>query len=51
MADHIVVIADGVVAESGSHTELMASGGRYARLYATQAAAYAASPPMSEHAG
>ena len=41
MADRIIVIVDGRVAESGSHEELMRSGGRYAQLYAAQAAAYA----------
>lgn len=40
MADHVIVIADGGVAESGSHRDLLASGGRYAELYATQAKAY-----------
>ncbi|NUR63725.1 MAG: ABC transporter ATP-binding protein [Catenulispora sp.] len=42
MADHVIVIADGGVVESGSHRELLASGGRYAELYATQAKAYEA---------
>ncbi|NGY64792.1 ABC transporter ATP-binding protein [Lentzea sp. NEAU-D13] len=41
MADHVIVIADGAIVESGSHTDLLESGGRYAELYATQAAAYA----------
>jgi ATP-binding cassette subfamily B protein len=40
MADLIVVIEDGRVAESGSHTTLMARGGPYADLYSLQAAAY-----------
>jgi ATP-binding cassette subfamily B protein len=39
-ADSIVVLADGRVAEQGTHAELMAAGGRYAQLYAIQAAAY-----------
>jgi ATP-binding cassette subfamily B protein len=34
-ADRIIVIVDGKVAESGSHAELVASGGRYAEMYAT----------------
>lgn len=36
-ADRIVVIADGRVVEDGSHSELMALGARYARLYELQA--------------
>jgi ATP-binding cassette subfamily B protein len=33
-ADRIVVMADGQVAETGSHDELLAAGGRYAELWA-----------------
>ena len=40
MADRIVVIADAQVAECGTHTELLALGGRYAELFALQAAGY-----------
>jgi len=35
-AERIVVIADGKIAESGSHSELLATGGMYAALYETQ---------------
>jgi ATP-binding cassette subfamily C protein CydCD len=35
-ADTIVVMADGRVAETGSHDELMRSSGLYAQLVATQ---------------
>ena len=35
-ADKIVVLKDGVVAEEGSHDQLMALGGVYAELYHTQ---------------
>lgn len=35
-ADRILVVADGRIAEHGSHAELMALGGRYADLYRTQ---------------
>jgi ABC-type multidrug transport system fused ATPase/permease subunit len=35
-ADQIIVIADGVVAESGTHTELLARNGIYAQLHRTQ---------------
>jgi ABC-type multidrug transport system fused ATPase/permease subunit len=40
-ADVIAVLADGGVAEWGSHDELMARGGTYARLFRLQAAAFA----------
>jgi ATP-binding cassette subfamily B protein len=40
MADAVVVIADGRVAEAGSHAELMARGGLYAELYDLQARSY-----------
>ncbi|MFE9999740.1 ABC transporter ATP-binding protein [Streptomyces avermitilis] len=39
-ADTIVVLADGAVAESGSHQELMDRGGRYARMFTVQADRY-----------
>ncbi|MFB6852288.1 ABC transporter ATP-binding protein [Streptomyces sp. NPDC001939] len=34
-ADRVVVMADGRVAEDGTHTELLALGGRYAELWRT----------------
>ncbi|GAB2838372.1 ABC transporter ATP-binding protein [Lentzea nigeriaca] len=40
-ADLIVVLADGGVAELGSHHDLLARNGRYARLYRSQADAFA----------
>ncbi|SFR04572.1 ATP-binding cassette, subfamily B [Lentzea waywayandensis] len=40
-ADLIVVLADGGVAERGSHRALLAENGRYARLYRSQADAFA----------
>jgi ATP-binding cassette, subfamily B, bacterial len=40
-ADTIVVLADGVVAELGSHQALMARDGRYARLFCLQAQGFA----------
>lgn len=41
MADRIAVIENGRVAEIGSHDELMAQGGTYARMYRVQASRYA----------
>ena len=39
-ADRIYVLDEGRVAESGSHDQLMALGGRYAELFTLQASAY-----------
>ncbi|ANZ38958.1 ABC transporter [Lentzea guizhouensis] len=39
-ADRIVVLAGGVVAEQGSHDELMTAAGEYARLFRLQASSY-----------
>ena len=35
-ADRIIVIADGVVAEEGTHAELLALGGEYTKIYELQ---------------
>jgi ATP-binding cassette subfamily B protein len=40
MADRILVLDEGRVVEDGSHDDLVAQGGRYARLFELQAAAY-----------
>jgi len=40
IADRIAVIADGRVAELGTHEELLAAKGRYAQLFELQAAGY-----------
>jgi ATP-binding cassette subfamily B protein len=40
MADLIVVISDGKIAELGSHADLMTRGGAYCDLYSIQARAY-----------
>ena len=39
-ADRIVVLADGLVAETGDHDSLIAAGGIYADLFTTQASGY-----------
>ncbi len=40
MADRIVVLTDGQIAEDGSHQQLMALGGSYAEMFEMQAASY-----------
>jgi ATP-binding cassette subfamily B protein len=40
MADRIYVIEQGHVTEEGSHVELLARGGTYARLFTLQAESY-----------
>lgn len=40
MADRILVLQNGEIAEVGSHDELLAKGGRYAELFNLQAAGY-----------
>jgi ATP-binding cassette subfamily B protein len=40
MAQKIVVLDHGTIVETGSHDELVATGGRYARMFALQAEGY-----------
>nr|MDT0665711.1 ABC transporter ATP-binding protein [Micromonospora sp. DSM 115978] len=41
-ADTILVMEDGAIVEQGDHTDLLAAGGAYARLYQSQFAEPAA---------
>lgn len=45
-ADRIAVVADGGIAELGSHAELLAHGGRYAALHAAWPAGEVATAPV-----
>jgi ATP-binding cassette, subfamily B, bacterial len=40
MADRIIVLENGVIAEQGNHQQLMALGARYAEMFELQAASY-----------
>jgi ABC-type multidrug transport system fused ATPase/permease subunit len=40
MADQIVVLEEGRIAERGSHDELLRANGHYARLFELQARGY-----------
>ena len=44
MADKIIVLSDGVVAETGSHDELMAANGIYTKMYKAQSSWYVQAP-------
>ncbi len=44
MANAIAVLADGQIAEYGTHKDLLASNGAYARLYHMQAEHYQPDP-------
>jgi ABC-type multidrug transport system fused ATPase/permease subunit len=43
-ADHIVVLEHGRIAETGTHRELLAQGGVYARIFHAQADAHSTAP-------
>jgi len=49
-ADRILVIDQGRLVEQGTHTELLATGGLYADLYATQFGRAPTSPPTGDGA-
>lgn len=46
-ASVIYVVADGTVAERGTHEELLAAAGQYCRLFTTQASGYQDPPPTA----
>jgi ABC-type multidrug transport system fused ATPase/permease subunit len=50
-ADTIVVIEDGLIRERGTHLELLARGGAYARLFELQFAGVEALDRRQEHSG
>jgi ABC-type transport system involved in cytochrome bd biosynthesis fused ATPase/permease subunit len=50
-AARILVVHDGRIAEEGTHDELLARGGQYARLYRLQMMGHAAAPPRSAGSG
>ena len=41
-ADRIILLEHGQIAESGTHSELLANGGRYAEMWNVQAEKYGA---------
>ncbi len=50
LSDKIYVIGDGTILESGSHTELMALGGEYSKMFTLQASSYNGESEVSENA-
>jgi ABC-type multidrug transport system fused ATPase/permease subunit len=40
MTDRIVVLENGAIREQGTHQQLVANGGQYARMFELQAANY-----------
>ncbi|MGR6919503.1 ATP-binding cassette domain-containing protein [[Actinomadura] parvosata] len=45
--EHIAVLADGVIAEQGTHGDLITADGIYAELFNLQAAGYASGPDLA----
>lgn len=40
LSDRVLVLGDGKILESGTHSELLASGGQYSKMFTLQASAY-----------
>lgn len=51
MADRILVLADGRILEEGTHDELLAKEGEYARFFKLQAESYQTAPAGPGDAG
>ncbi|MBT1179883.1 ABC transporter ATP-binding protein [Bifidobacterium vespertilionis] len=47
--DRIVLLADGRIAEQGTHEQLLSAGGEYARLFGTQSKYYRDDPTAKPH--
>ena len=46
--DRIILLADGRIAECGTHDELLAAGGEYARLFEVQSRYYKENPDATD---
>ena len=49
LSDRIYVLGNGTILESGSHTELMAQGGEYSKMFTLQASSYKGESEVSEN--
>ena len=49
VADQVLVLEDGCIIESGTHTQLMAQGGKYHKLFSTQAERYLTKEEPAPH--
>ncbi len=49
LSDKIYVIGNGSILESGNHTELMANGGEYSKMFTLQASSYKGESGVSEN--
>ena len=49
LSDRIIVLGNGTILESGSHTELMAQDGEYSKMFTLQASSYKGESEVSEN--